>query len=402
MVSFTVSLYDGAANHGVRNRATQNAEIMSNRSFHDLLNGYIGNQLTDEELAHFLQMMQQEEHQHALKATIEQLFSHPSASGLPDQKRADIIFRKIMDAAGKQEELPGARLIHTGSGAKRLTLAKIAVAASVLLIVGLGGKLWFGHRSETPAVVQEKNSTSLKDTLSAVVRHEINNTGQEKSIRLPDGSLVVMANNSEVTYSDPFGPRDVSLTGKAYFKVAKDKTRPFTVTSGDVSTTALGTEFTVTAFHHSGQVIIRLYEGKVVVKALNKANQNMKKDVYLLPGQAFVYGGETMAQVKSFRMKPAAAPGQIISDELLRDHPPIPENAETPYFMFNNHPLAQVFDQLAKMYQVQIIYDKNDVQNIYFTRKYNATDPVENILKEITTLNNLQVTRKTDTFIISK
>jgi hypothetical protein len=43
------------------------------------------------------------------------------------------------------------------------------------------------------------------------------------------------------------------------------------------------------------------HEGKVVVKAANKAVSTMKKEVYLLPGQEFVYDGHT-GKVTSFKL----------------------------------------------------------------------------------------------------
>lgn len=279
-------------------------------------------------------------------------------------------------------------------------LIPTAVAASVLLVIGLGRMLFTGSKQETIVV---QNPAKKPDSVTFAVRHEVNTTGKEKSLRLPDGSLLVLANNSEVTYREPFGDkRDVTLTGKAFFKVAKDKTRPFTVFSGDISTTALGTEFTVTTFGNTNRIVVRLYEGKVVVKPVNKANKAMKNDVYLLPGQAFVYGGQTIAEVKEFRVNRTVAPGQIMNEEMARDNPSLPGNTEGSWYQFNNQSLAEVFDNLSQMFNVPIAYETKDVRNIYFTAKYNRTDSLKNILKEIATLHNLTVTAKDNAFIISK
>ena len=85
------------------------------------------------------------------------------------------------------------------------------------------------------------------------------------------------------------------------------------VRSGEISTTALGTEFSVTAFEGTDSIIVRLYEGKVVVKAADRAVSTMKKEVYLLPGQEFVYGGQT-GTIRSFKLKQTAAPEQLINE----------------------------------------------------------------------------------------
>ncbi|MEI6945744.1 FecR domain-containing protein [Paraflavisolibacter sp. H34] len=277
-------------------------------------------------------------------------------------------------------------------------LVAAAIAASVLLVIGLAWKAAVQPKEAAPVVV-----TAPETPASPVAeRHEVNTTGREKRLSLADGSLVVLAHQSEITYREPFtGKRDIYLKGKAFFRVAKDKTRPFTVTSGAIATTALGTEFTVTAFENAPRIIVRLYEGKVVVKAVDRNNRKLKKEVYLLPGQAFVYGSRTTG-VKAFSGASGTAPEAILSEEASRDNPSLPQNAEGTWYMFNNQSLAMVLEQLEKMYQVEIEYNRQDVQNIYFTRKYNSQDSIDGILKEIAILNNLTVTRNNDTFVISK
>jgi ferric-dicitrate binding protein FerR (iron transport regulator) len=185
------------------------------------------------------------------------------------------------------------------------------------------------------------------DSTLAFMHHEVNTSGKEKRVQLPDGSLIVLADKSEIGYREPFrDKRDITLRGKAYFKVAKDKTRPFTVISGVVSTTALGTEFTVTAFENTSQIIVRLYEGKVVIKPVEKGNLKLRKEVYLLPGQQFVYGGKSVTKMK---MAPSteATPEELLVRELPLDNPSIPQDNEGSWYMFNNQSLDQVFDQLA-------------------------------------------------------
>jgi transmembrane sensor len=277
-------------------------------------------------------------------------------------------------------------------------LTRLGIAASILLIIGVGWKLLVNNKPRTTVAGKTAPAT---DSLLSLVRHEVNTTGKEKRIQLQDGSLIVLANNSAITYHDPFtNTRDITLTGKAFFKVAKDKTKPFTVTSGAISTTAVGTEFTVTASATAHQIIVRLYEGKVVVKAVDSTNKRMKKDVFLLPGQQLIYGDATVT-VSSFKWK-GAAPEQTMKEEQATDNPSIPGKSEQPYFMFNNQSLGKVLNDLAVLYNVEILYNKQDVQHIYFTGKYNKSEPLEAILNRIGLINNLTITRKDSAYVISR
>ena len=65
-------------------------------------------------------------------------------------------------------------------------------------------------------------------------------------------------------------------------------------------------------------------------------------------------------------------------------------------------PLEEVFDQLAEIYNVKIVYDKKDVKNLYFIGKYNSAASVETILKRIAILNNLTITKQDSAFIITR
>lgn len=286
-------------------------------------------------------------------------------------------------------EMPG----RTGI---RRWFPRVAVAASLLLAVGL--VIFFVYRSGKPQAIVEK---TVKKDSATLVRHEINTTGKEKRLQLPDGSLIVLAHKSEVTYREPFpGNRHVLLSGKAWFKIAKDTLHPFVVTSGNVATTALGTEFSVTALSQSDSVTVRLYEGKVLVKATGKAGTADKK-AFLLPGEEFVYDGENI-KVRKFRLQQAATPEQIITEELEQDNPRVVYDDEEGFYMFHNQSLESVLKELSALHNAKIIYNKKDIQHIDFTGRYNRSDSLETILKRIGILNNLTITKTDTAFVISK
>lgn len=274
---------------------------------------------------------------------------------------------------------------------------RVAVAASLLLALGL--VVFWVYRSGQPADIAEK--TVKKDSVTALVRHEVNTTGKEKRLQLPDGSLIVLANKSEVLYREPFSVnRHVVLFGKAWFKIAKDTLHPFVVTSGKVATTALGTEFSVTALSQTDSVTVRLYEGKVLVKATGKAGAADKK-AYLLPGEEFVYDGENI-KVRKFRLKESSTPEQIITEELEHDNPRVAYDDAEGFYMFHNQSLETVLKELSALHQVKIIYNSKDIQHIDFTGRYNKSDSLETILNRIGILNNLTITRTDTAFVISK
>ncbi|MEO6547993.1 MAG: FecR family protein [Ferruginibacter sp.] len=281
---------------------------------------------------------------------------------------------------------------------RRKLFRTIAVAASVIIAVGA---LFFFKSSQPDKQTAVIKTAALTDSNLSVLHHEINITGKDKKILLPDGSMIVLADKSEISYSTPFtNARQISLEGKAYFKVVRDTVKPFTVTSGEISTVDLGTEFTVTSYKNTHQILVRLVEGKVMIRAAKKGIGNLKKDVYLLPGQEFIYSSNNPYRVRWFKV--ANGNQGESNKDVSKDNLAMPQNFKGSWYMFNNQSLQQVFDQLADLYKVKIVYDNKDIQHIYFTGKYSQSGPLENILNDIATIHHLTIAKKDNMFLISR
>ncbi len=104
--------------------------------------------------------------------------------------------------------------------------------------------------------------------------------GEQKEVKLPDGSSVTLNALSSLSYSseDWSNGRKVSLEGEAYFKAKKGKT--FTVSTGQGSVEVVGTVFNVYA--RDNELEVKCSEGKVQVinpdaseRALLKAGEQI-------------------------------------------------------------------------------------------------------------------------------
>ena len=80
---------------------------------------------------------------------------------------------------------------------------------------------------------------------SAGLRH-VTRVGEQKTIEIADGSVVTLNTGTELLVRINKHSRDLVLRrGEAYFDVAQDPTRPFTLEVSNRSVTALGTEFNI-------------------------------------------------------------------------------------------------------------------------------------------------------------
>lgn len=281
-------------------------------------------------------------------------------------------------------------------------IALFIVAASVIFLIVSGWSILTKKKQTGQPLVhtQAKKEVPLPD----LIRHDINTSGKRRQLILSDGSQITLYDKSMVSYQQPFGNemRVITLEGRADFKVAKDAIKPFTVLSHDIVTTAFGTRFTVTALEHGKNIIVKLYEGKVVMKSAYNARIKMKYAYYMLPGQELIYDIKNFTAIVRNIHEKNPVVNRISNEDISFDDPSVPENNTGSWYMFNNQSLEQVFNQLEKLYEVNIRYSKRDIRNMYFIGKFDRADSLDLILKQIVSLNNLQLNKTKEGFVITK
>lgn len=165
------------------------------------------------------------------------------------------------------------------------------VAATLLIIIC--STIWIlnpGDRIDTDAPALAKTKVFKADqVITATLLPEIkykeyyNAKRTRQLVRLADGSTVTLGYKTRLRYPEKFeaAKRDVFLEGEAFFEVARDAKRPFTVISGKVHTKVLGTSFKVVTRKNDVEVMV--VTGKVSVNYLN-ADSVLSSLAVMLPG----------------------------------------------------------------------------------------------------------------------
>lgn len=125
--------------------------------------------------------------------------------------------------------------------------APAAVAAAVLLVAS-AALIWRAG-SEAPRADEVRFAAAV---------------GTRDSMRLPDGTRVLLGPMSSVRYASNYGTstREVTLEGDGYFDVAERDAQPFTVRAGEAVIVDLGTAFAVQADSARG-VAVTVTNGRV-------------------------------------------------------------------------------------------------------------------------------------------
>ena len=129
--------------------------------------------------------------------------------------------------------------------------ALVGVTAALVVAVFVGTFFW--QRPDTWLVNNGYYATAV---------------GQQRSITLADGSIVVLNTNSQIQVGYGESYRDIRLlTGEAHFTVTKNPGIPFRVYAGGGRVEAIGTAFSV--YLKEGLVDVAVTEGRVAIASVN-------------------------------------------------------------------------------------------------------------------------------------
>lgn len=220
----------------------------------------------------------------------------------------------------------------------------IAAVVVVLLVGGVGYYFSTDSKGLTP------NLSEFKTGL-----------GERKQYILPDGSTVILNSNSTFSFDKSFGrhTREIHLTGGAFFKVAKNASKPFVVKSNGFYTTAIGTAFYVNSESTTEGFSVDLLEGKV------KLEKDATGEVlYLAPGEKASWADSASAFAR-----------QSYDTTSLKKW-------VKGVLSFDNTPVDEVFRQLEAWYDVKIQDGRENHEIITITGDY-VNVPLEDVLKII-------------------
>ena len=229
-------------------------------------------------------------------------------------------------------------LIHPGANRAILTLANgqqiilnnvqngtIGQQGNIKVIKLDSGELAYA----TPAVESPADQLAKGPMYNTITTPR----GGQYQVTLADGTKVWLNAESSIRFPTAFvgRNREVELTGEAYFEVKADKDKPFLVKAGQTETRVLGTNFNIMAYSDEGAVKTTLLDGAVSV-ALGTHS------ALLRPGE--------QGQYDEYRGSITTRPVNTRAVVAWKDG----------YYFFDRTPVQSVMRQIARWYDVTIVY----------------------------------------------
>lgn len=240
----------------------------------------------------------------------------------------------------------------------------LRAAAAVILVIG--GAFLFWRMTRT-------------GPLSSAVAAYSTGVGERDSVRLPDGTRVLLGPASRLTVAGGYGERarEVTLRGEAMFDVPHDDARPFTVRAGAARVRDIGTVFTVEATPGAGVRVV-VTQGAVALRA---AESRSGDEMVLREGERgeLAEGGSAPRRAAATEDDLAWTRGQLV---------------------FRDAPLAEVAGELRRWYGLTLRADDPAIADRRLTASFQG-EPPEQVLRVIALALGAEVQTRGDTAVLT-
>ncbi|MCT4616275.1 MAG: FecR domain-containing protein [Marinifilaceae bacterium] len=198
-----------------------------------------------------------------------------------------------------------------------------------------------------------------------------------KEVSLADGSIVYLNYNAKLEYPKQFNTeyRNVKLSGNAFFRVAKDSTRPFTVKLKDLRVSVLGTSFDINELLDYTEIVVKT--GKVRVESIDFDENS----IVLLPNEKLICRRAEMIKTN-------------IEDENYIAW-------MTGIYKFSSTSLSDVFKILKKGYNIKYKFANEKIEIIPLTAEFREKN-IDDIIEIIQLCCQIKIVEKNNILIIKE
>lgn len=251
--------------------------------------------------------------------------------------------RQKISAAEKKPATPLFKKRH-------LWITGIAVAASLLLFFNI-------------SLLQDSTKIPARDSVLSGLTGEKEN----RLIRLPDGSSVIISAGSKLNYPSSFDglpKREVYLDGQAYFDIKHNSAKPFVIYTGKLKTTVLGTAFNISAWSGSDDITVTVTRGKVKVE-----DEDNRTIGVIMPDH----------QIQYDKLNTNVIEKKVNSPEYLK--------WKEEDLLLSDVSVAEAAELLEDRYKVKIHISDNQIKSKRFTTIIRKEEVLDKILNSISEFN---------------
>lgn len=405
---------------------------MTNQNhFSDLITQYINNTINKEAYIELMACLKESENEGQVQASMDEAWNDTDMLIPYSKAEAEIFYNRLITDKRflNNKEKATVKLSSAATPAsKNKKIVSLMAAAAVVAMI-LSGIYFFNSNSSVTASIQgaeyaasikagkntatltlaDGKTISLSDQKEGVVisasglKYNDNTSianagnlanatqvvastprGATYQVTLSDGTRVWMNADSKISFLSKFSAeeRRISLTGEAYFEVAKDGV-PFIVETANQEIEVLGTHFNVMAYTNEQIIKTTLLEGAVEVRNGQAAIQksSLVNSVLLKPGEQAVNNGVIKVQSADIEQVIAWKKGSIV---------------------FKDKNLEGIMQELSRWYDITVVYAPDAPKNETFSGAVSRSRSLLAVLEGMQTTGSVKFKVQGRTVTVTK
>lgn len=221
---------------------------------------------------------------------------------------------------------------------------------------------------------KEKNKKTVLNNHLVILK------GKTYQLHLEDGSRIWLNSESELIYPEQFTgqTREVTLTGEAFFEIARNTEMPFIVKTKGVDIKVLGTSFNVSCYKKEDMISTTLVEGSVSIHTKDG------KEQIIIPSEQFTYDKTNhQTTLKS------------VDTELYTSW-------IKGIYIFKDTTLDDIIDKLQRWYDITPNYTDESLKNKRFSITIDRQSTLDQILEVISFTSDVKLEKEGTNINIKK
>ncbi len=198
----------------------------------------------------------------------------------------------------------------------------------------------------------------------------------EKQLELPDGSIVILAQGGALEYTKAFVGKErlVHLSGEAFFDVAKDKSKPFIITTSYTKTRVVGTSFRIKEGDLNTLIVVKT--GIVDFMEVNKPTNKVR-----------LVKGETAKFIEKQKV--------VLKESLENDK----SLSKISHLKYQNEKLVNICNDLNEVFNTNVRLDSKPLGQLSLTAKFENQN-LDSILETIAYTLDLEIEKFKDYILL--
>jgi transmembrane sensor len=322
----------------------------------------LSGEASPEELQELERLLQGNPDLHSPMQVIAELWNQAAPD---DRQTAENAFDRHLDRMREMNKTENTYPLPENGYRNRYWRVLAGSAAAAVMVLGIIFA-WYRPGSHSP-VADRAAGTVAKGDSEISTRN-----GSKTHVVLPDGTLVWLNAGSRIIYDKNYGVtlREVSLTGEAFFDVARNAEKPFLIHTARIDIRVLGTRFNVRSYPTDKTTEATLIRGSIEVSIKDRPSEK----IILKPNEKLVVANDDSTLHRNTPGRSGSIDESLVNIRKPTFEPVTGAIVETSWvdnkLIFQDEDFGDLAASMERWYGVEIHFSSPGLKEWHFTGSF--------------------------------